>query len=110
MIYLMKRAYSEVVVAVIHTQEDFSAQNMVKGIYTAYAFNIAMTIGFVTYFYGSYRISYSVYHLEHLLQVCTKSSNVDVKVMYDIGCILSSHLQVCRMVTSIKKMIQFNLF
>ena len=38
------------------------------------------------------RISYSVYELERLLNDC--DSTTDVRVMYDIGCTLSSHLKV----------------
>ena len=41
-----------------------------------------------------YRISYSIFELEHLLQTANTNPNVDVKIMYDIGCVLSSHLQV----------------
>ena len=40
------------------------------------------------------RISYSIFELQHLLQISNGNPNVQVKIMYDIGCVLSSHLQV----------------
>ncbi|XP_028403401.1 uncharacterized protein LOC114526098 [Dendronephthya gigantea] len=46
--------------------------------------------GFISIKHGE-RISYSVYEVERML--CNSGDTIDVRVMYDIGCTLSSHLK-----------------
>lgn len=41
-----------------------------------------------------FRISYSLFLIQSILKDADQSPGVDLKIMYDIGCVLSSHLKV----------------
>jgi hypothetical protein len=41
----------------------------------------------------SFRIAYSVYMLKDMVEK-TRAGNYDIKLMYDIGCLLDKHLRV----------------
>ena len=45
-------------------------------------------------YFNLFRISYLIFELQRLLQACERNQHVDLKIMYDIGCVLSSHLKV----------------
>ena len=44
--------------------------------------------------FSSFRIAYAVYELKRMMEPYASSDKVELKCMYDIACILRTHLQV----------------